>query len=368
MMQIQRAEKESEHVGAKIMVVGIGGAGCNAVDRMIEAGLRGVQFIAVNTDAQALSRSIADNKIQIGAKLTKGLGAGSDPEVGEKALQETRDEVEALLQGADMIFVTCGMGGGTGTGGAPLVAQIAKELGALTVGVVSKPFSFEGKRRSAIADDGIRKFQEKVDALITIPNDKLLHVVKERTPVVDAFKVADDVLRQGVQGISDLITIPGLINLDFADVKAVMKDAGSCIMGIGVATGDKRSIEAANQAISSPLLESTIEGARGILFNVTGGLDLALLEVHQAAEIISSSVDPDANIIFGAVIDEKLQGEIRITVLATGFGTPVARRALEEKQSMTQTPSFTMPSSSSSMDFDLEIPAFLRQRKSPDKK
>lgn len=366
-MQIQRSDRELEPQGARIVVVGIGGAGCNAVDRMIEAGLRGVHFVSVNTDAQALSRSIAENKIQIGMKLTKGLGAGADPEVGEKATQESRDEIESLLQGADMVFVTCGMGGGTGTGGAPIIAQLAKELGALTVGVVSKPFIFEGKRRANIADDGIRKFQEKVDALITIPNDKLLQVVKERTPVVDAFKVADDVLRQGVQGISDLITIPGLINLDFADVKAVMRDAGSCIMGIGVASGEKRAIESAHQAISSPLLEATIEGARGILFNVTGGLDLALLEVHQAAEIISSSVDPDANIIFGAVIDEKLQGEIRITVLATGFGTPMARRSIEEKQSISQTPAFTMPSSSS-LDLDLEIPAFLRKGKTSDRK
>lgn len=368
-MQIQRAERESEQQhGARIMVVGIGGAGCNAVDRMIEAGLRGVQFISVNTDAQALSRSIADNKVQVGMKLTKGLGAGADPETGEKAIQESRDEIEGLLQGADMVFVTCGMGGGTGTGGAPIVAQLAKELGALTVGVVTKPFQFEGKRRSAIADDGIRKFQEKVDALITIPNDKLLHVVKERTPLADAFKVADDVLRQGVQGISDLIIIPGLINLDFADVKAVMKDAGSCIMGIGVATGEKRAIEAANQAIASPLLESTVDGARGILFNVTGGLDLALLEVHQAAEIISASVDPDANIIFGAVIDEKIQGEIRITVLATGFGTPVMRRSsVEERQGLGQTTGFAMPQSPSLLENDLEIPPFLRQRKTTGK-
>lgn len=367
-MQIQRTEREVEPQSARITVVGIGGAGCNAVDRMIEAGLRGVHFISVNTDAQALARSIAENKIQIGMKLTKGLGAGADPEVGEKATQESRDEIESLLQGADMVFVTCGMGGGTGTGGAPIVAQIAKDVGALTVGVVSKPFMFEGKRRAGVADDGIRKFQEKVDALITIPNDKLLQVVKERTPVVDAFKVADDVLRQGVQGISDLITIPGLINLDFADVKAVMKDAGSCIMGIGVASGDKRATEAAHQAISSPLLEATVEGARGILFNVTGGLDLALIEVHQAAEIISSSVDPDANIIFGAVIDEKLQGEIRITVLATGFGTPVVRRSIEEKQSGTQTPAFTMPTSSSLDHLDIEIPAFLRKGKTSDRK
>lgn len=335
---------------AKIKVLGIGGAGGNAINRMIEAGLSGVDFISINTDRQALSNSFASQRIQIGAKLTKGLGAGSDPEIGQRATEESRDEIEQAINEADMVFVTCGMGGGTGTGGAPIVAEIAKNLGALTVGVITKPFSFEGRRRMAVAEQGIKNLKEKVDTLIVIPNDRLISVVKEKTAIIDAFKVADDVLRQGVQGISDLITVPGLINLDFADVKAIMKDAGSALMGIGVSSGESRAKDAAELAISSPLLETTIEGAKGILFNVTGGLDLGLMEVHEAAEIIARSADPDANIIFGAVIDEKLQGEMRITVLATGFGEH--RRRVEEPSRISITP----PTG------DLEIPAFLRRR------
>ncbi len=344
---------------AKIKVVGIGGAGSNAINRMIEAGLQGVDFIAINTDAQALTLSTAPQKLQIGAKLTKGLGAGSNPELGQKAAEEDRDEIEEVLKGADMVFVACGMGGGTGTGGIPVVAQIAKSLEALTVGVVTKPFTFEGERRMAVAEEGIKCLQEEVDTLITIPNDRLLQVVKERTPLIDAFKIADDVLRQGVQGISDLIIIPGLINLDFADVKAIMENAGSAWMGIGVASGEGRASAAAQAAISSHLLETSIEGAKGILFNVTGGLDLSLPEVHEAAGIISQAVDPDANIIFGAVIDENLQGEMRVTVLATGFGTAVPRRKEEKvKEKKEEKP----PTIVSPPGGDLDIPAFLRRK------
>lgn len=338
---------------AEIKVIGVGGGGNNAVNRMISAGLRGVEFLTVNTDAQALLLSQAPVKIQIGEKLTKGLGAGANPEVGEKAAQENRDDILAALKGADMVFVTAGMGGGTGTGAAPIVAECAKEIGALTVGVVTKPFSFEGRRRMQQAERGIAKLMEKVDTLITIPNDRLLQVVEKRTSILDAFRIADDVLRQGVQGISDLIAVPGLINLDFADVKTIMTQTGSALMGIGVATGENRAADAAQTAISSPLLETSIQGAKGVLLNITGGMNLGLFEVNEAAEIISQAADPEANIIFGAVIDESLQDEIRVTVIATGFDT---RQALSAKNiEQLEIKPFSLP--------DLDIPAFLRKNK-----
>ena len=304
---------------AKIKVVGVGGGGNNAVNRMIVAGLQGVDFISVNCDAQALLLSKAQNRIQIGEKLTKGLGAGANPEIGQKAAEESREIIIEQLRGADMVFVTAGMGGGTGTGAAPIVAECAREAGALTVGVVTKPFSFEGKRRMNQAEAGIVTLKERVDTLITIPNDRLLQVIDRRTSMIDAFRIADDVLRQGVQGISDLISVPGLINADFADVKTIMSNAGSALMGIGTATGDNGAVAAAEAAIKSPLLEASIEGARGVLFNITGGKDLSLFDVTEASNIITEAVDPDANIIFGAVIDEKLDDEIRVTVIATGF-------------------------------------------------
>lgn len=309
---------------AAIKVIGVGGGGNNAVNRMIAAGLNGVEFISVNTDAQALMHSQAPYRIQIGEKLTKGLGAGANPDIGEKAAQESREEILKALRGADMVFVTAGMGGGTGTGAAPVVAECAKEVGALTVGVVTKPFSFEGRRRQGQAELGTAKLKEKVDTLITIPNDRLLQVADKRTSMIDAFRIADDVLRQGVQGISDLIAVPGLINLDFADVKTIMTDTGSALMGIGYGSGDNRAVTAAEAAIKSPLLETSIEGARGVLLNITGGSSLGLLEVNEAAAIISDAVDPQANIIFGAVIDETFQDEVRVTVIATGFdGKPM---------------------------------------------
>lgn len=304
---------------AKIKVIGVGGGGNNAVNRMIEAGVQGVEFISVNTDAQALLLAQASSRIQIGEKLTKGLGAGANPEIGEKAAQESRDELLAALRGADMIFVTAGMGGGTGTGAAPVVAECAREVGALTVGVVTKPFSFEGKRRLGQADDGIDRLREKVDTLITIPNDRLLQVIDKRTPMVEAFRIADDILRQGVQGISDLIAVPGLINLDFADIKAIMSNAGSALMGIGLSKGDNGAVVAAEAAIKSPLLETSVDGARGVLFNITGGRNLSLFDVNEAVSIIEGAVDSNANIIFGAAIDETLDDEIRVTVIATGF-------------------------------------------------
>jgi len=304
---------------AAIKVIGVGGGGNNAVNRMIAAGLQGVEFIAVNTDAQALLSSQAPYRIQIGEKLTKGLGAGANPEVGEKAAQENREDILKALKGADMVFITAGMGGGTGTGAAPVVAECAKEVGALTVGVVTKPFSFEGRRRHSQADYGISKLKEKVDTLITIPNDRLMQVVDKRTPIMEAFRIADDVLRQGVQGISDLIAVPGLINLDFADVKTIMMETGAALMGIGYASGENRAVLAAEAAINSPLLETSIEGAKGVLLNITGGINLGLFEVNEAAEIIAKAADPEANIIFGAVIDEKYEDEVRVTVIATGF-------------------------------------------------
>ena len=311
---------------AVIKVVGVGGGGTNAVNRMVDAGLTGVEFIAVNTDAQALMMCDADVKIHIGSKATRGLGAGADPAVGLAAAQESRDELKEALKGADMIFVTAGEGGGTGTGAAPVVAELARELEALTVGVVTKPFAFEGRKRSQQAEMGIQSLRDRVDTLIVIENDRLLQVVEKRTSVVDAFRMADDVLRQGVQGITDLITVPGLVNLDFADVRTIMRDAGSALMGIGIASGENRAAEAARAAVSSPLLETSIEGATGILLNITGGPDIGLFEVNEAAEVVTSAADQNANVIFGAVIDDALGDDIRVTVIATGFGAQRRRR------------------------------------------
>ncbi|SFR15806.1 cell division protein FtsZ [Desulfoscipio geothermicus] len=342
---------------ANIKVIGVGGGGNNAVNRMISAGLKGVEFISVNTDAQALQMALASNKIQIGAKLTKGLGAGANPDIGQKAAEESRDDIEQVLRGADMVFVTAGMGGGTGTGAAPVVAEIAKEMGALTVGVVTKPFTFEGKKRLLQAEMGIQNLKEKVDTLITIPNDRLLQVVEKNTSIIEAFRIADDVLRQGVQGISDLIAVPGLINLDFADVKTIMKETGSALMGIGSASGDNRAVESARAAISSPLLETSIEGARGVLLNITGGTSLGLFEVNEAAEIIAQAADPEANIIFGAVVDERMEDEVRVTVIATGFDQKQYTRAQKKK-----TGDDKMEVKPFTTNDDLDIPAFLRRR------
>ena len=304
---------------ATIKVIGVGGGGSNAVNRMIEHGVQGVEFICVNTDAQALNLSKAPVKMQIGTKLTRGLGAGANPDIGKKAAEESREQIEEALSGADMVFVTAGMGGGTGTGAAPVVAEIAKVLGALTVGVVTRPFTFEGRKRSTQAVGGISVLKEKVDTLIVIPNDRLLEIVDKNTPMLEAFREADNVLRQGVQGISDLIAVPGLINLDFADVKTIMTERGSALMGIGVGTGENRAAEAAKKAISSPLLETSIDGAKGVLMNITGGANLSLYEVNEAADIVSSASDPEVNMIFGSVINEELKDEILVTVIATGF-------------------------------------------------
>ncbi|MBF8377578.1 cell division protein FtsZ [Alicyclobacillus mali] len=304
---------------ANIKVIGVGGGGCNAVNRMIESGVKGVEFIVVNTDAQALKLSKAETKLQIGEKLTRGLGAGANPEIGKKAAEESREMLANALKGADMVFVTAGMGGGTGTGAAPVIAEIAKELGALTVGVVTKPFRFEQRRRMIQAEQGVNELKQKVDTLIVIPNDRLLEIVDRNTPVLEAFREADNVLRQGVSGISDLIATPALINVDFADVKAIMTERGSALMGIGIASGENRAAEAAKKAISSPLLETSIDGARGILMHVAGGTNLSLWEVNEAADIVSMTADPDVNMIFGAAIDPNLEDEIVVTVIATGF-------------------------------------------------
>ncbi len=304
---------------ASIKVVGIGGGGSNAVNRMIAAGLKGVDFIAVNTDAQALYLANAGTKLQIGEKLTKGLGAGANPDIGRQAAEESRDDIEHVLKGADMIFITAGMGGGTGTGAAPIIAEVARELGALTVGVVTRPFSFEGRTRQKQAAEGIARIKDNVDTLIVIPNDRLMKVVEKNTPILEAFRIADDVLRQGVQGISDLIAVPGLINLDFADVRTIMSETGPALMGVGKGSGENRTVDAARAATNSPLLETSIEGAQGVLINVTGGSDLGLFEVNEAAEIVAGFADPDANIIFGAVIDEECNDQVRVTVIATGF-------------------------------------------------
>jgi cell division protein FtsZ len=336
-----------------IKVVGVGGGGSNAVNRMINAGVKGVDFVAINTDLQALSLSKAPECIQIGAQLTKGLGAGANPEVGQKAAEESRELIVKALRGADMVFITAGMGGGTGTGAAPVVAGVAREQGALTVGVVTRPFTFEGRRRREVADKGVAELRTQVDTLITIPNDRLLQVVEKKTSILEAFRLADDILRQGVQGISDLVTVPGLINLDFADVRTIMSDTGTALMGIGVASGETRATDAARAAISSPLLETSIQGARGVLLNITGGMDLGLFEVNEAAEIVAAAADPEANIIFGAVIDEALKEEVRVTVIATGFDARQPARVTADLAEV-DPGSFTGD--------DLEVPAFLRRR------
>lgn len=342
---------------AEIKVIGVGGGGNNAVNRMITAGLQGVDFVTVNTDSQALQLSRAGQKVQIGIKLTKGLGAGANPEIGAKAAEESREELTRVLKGADMVFVTAGMGGGTGTGGAPIVAEVAKEMGALTVGVVTRPFTFEGRKRAMQAEKGIAELKSKVDTLITIPNDRLLQVVDKHTTIHEAFRIADDVLRQGVQGISDLIAVPGLINLDFADVKTIMSNTGSALMGIGQATGENRAADAARKAISSPLLETSIEGAKGVLLNITGGVNLTLFEVNEAAGIIAEAADPEANIIFGAVIDENLKEEIRVTVIATGFDQQWAGFGLAPGKAQEN---IIKPVSK---EGDVDIPEFLRRRR-----
>jgi cell division protein FtsZ len=346
---------------AVIKVVGIGGGGTNAVTRMVEAGLSGVEFIAVNTDAQALLMAEADVKIQIGSQETRGLGAGADPAVGLSAATESGDELKEALKGADMVFVTAGEGGGTGTGGAPVVAELAKSVGALTVGVVTRPFSFEGRKRGEQAERGLENLRERVDTLIVIENDRLLQVVEKRTSIVDAFRMADDVLRQGVQGITDLITVPGLVNLDFADVRTIMTDAGSALMGIGAASGENRAAEAARAAVSSPLLEASIEGATGILLNITGGADIGLFEVNEAAEVVTSAADTNANVIFGAVISEAKGDEVTVTVIATGFGGDRRRRKRAETPSILSDQPITPREERFEGTEDvLDVPSFLR--------
>lgn len=371
---------------AQIKVVGVGGGGTNAVNRMLAEGLQGVEFIGINTDAQALMLSNAPKRVRIGDKLTRGLGAGGNPEVGMKAAEESADDLYAVLKGADMVFVTCGMGGGTGTGASAVVARIAKDVGALTIGVVTRPFTFEGHKRSSAAEQGINALKEHVDTLIVIPNDRLLEIVDKKAPLQAAFRVADDVLRQGIQGISELITVPGLINLDFADVRTIMAEGGAALMAVGTATGDERAVQAAQQAITSKLLDVTIDGARGILFNVTGGPSMTLFEVNQAAALIKETAHPDVNLIFGAVIDEKMADTIRVTVIATGFdhagSMPVRRRVTAPVQQPVAigasaggksqpAPEQPQPSSVNLYDFpvrqvdqdNLEVPAFLRRHK-----
>ncbi|MFK7779721.1 MAG: cell division protein FtsZ [Candidatus Gracilibacteria bacterium] len=358
---------------AKIKVVGVGGAGQNAVNRMIEGGLEGVEFVAINTDTQALFNSLAPIKLNIGKIITGGLGAGADPEIGKKSAEESMEEIKDALTGADMVFITCGLGGGTGTGAAPVVAEIAKELGALTIGIVTKPFAFEGQNRMSKSVDGFNSLKEKVDTLITIPNDRILSIIDKKTPLLDAFSIVDEILNQGVQGVSDLITQPGLINVDFADVTSIMKNAGSALMGIGYGSGENRSVEAARGAIDSPLLELSIAGAKGLLFNITGGTDLSMFEVDEAAKIITESVDSDANIIFGATINEEYNGELKITVVATGFdedtnkshseitkvksqiSNPFGRQSVSDSR---VTPVNTPPSNKD----DLDVPSFLRKK------
>ncbi|MFN8482853.1 MAG: cell division protein FtsZ [Anaerolineae bacterium] len=370
---------------AVIKVIGVGGGGSNAVNRMIAEGVKGVEFITVNTDAQALELSNAPIRLQIGDKITKGLGAGSKSDVGEKAAQESQDELFAALEGADLVFVAAGMGGGTGTGAAPVIAELAREAGALTIGVVTKPFSVEGSPRRRVAEEGLARLKEQVDTLIVVPNDRLLDIADKKTSIVDAFRMADDVLRQGIQGISELITVPGLINLDFADVRTIMQNGGAALMAVGRATGDSRAIQAAEQAIASPLLDVTIDGAQGVLFNVTGGPDLTLTEVNEAATVIQRMVHPEANIIFGAVIDEGLADAIQITVVATGFDAVAARQPISgmgKRPEVVRPPSrplaatgttgsapassnnireFPMRYASQPQD-DLDVPTFLRNR------
>ena len=356
---------------ATIKVIGVGGAGNNAVNRMIEAGIRNVEFIAVNTDRQTLNESKANSKIQIGEKLTRGLGAGANPDIGSQAAEESRAEIAEVLKGADMVFVTAGMGGGTGTGAAPIVAATAKEMGILTIGVVTKPFTFEGKKRLAQAERGIASLKGKVDTLVVIPNDKLLQVIDRKTSMIEAFRMADDVLRQGVQGISDLISVPGVINLDFADVRTIMLNQGMAHMGIGSASGENRAEDAAKQAIQSPMLETSIEGARGIIINITGGSDMGLHEANTAAELVQRSADPEANIIFGTVIDESMGDELQITVIATGFEKEEERRTGSQYENIVadawrkrNTSSISSTTSSSNdSNGDLDIPTFLRKNK-----
>lgn len=366
---------------ARIKVIGVGGGGNNAVNRMIEGGVQGVEFIAVNTDAQALNLSKAEIKMQIGAQLTRGLGAGANPEVGRKAVEESKRQLEDVLKGADMVFVTAGMGGGTGTGAAPAIAEIARALGALTIGVVTRPFGFEGRKRAANAASGIELMSQSVDTLIIVPNDRLLQIVDKRTPMIEAFREADNVLRQGVQGISDLIAVPGLINLDFADVKTIMSNQGTALMGIGIAKGDGRAVEAAKKAISSPLLETSIDGAQGILMNITGGKDLSLYEVQEAADLVASAADKELNMIFGSIINENFKNEIMITVIATGFVDKLARPISPSKpiqkdgpsriplqsqpkheQVIHEEPSQTQGDYGQDVEESIDIPTFLRNR------
>jgi cell division protein FtsZ len=383
---IPREEQMSDGItfsnAARIKVIGVGGGGSNAVNRMIASDIEGIEFWTMNTDAQALSHSDATRRIQLGQKLTRGLGAGGNPAIGQKAAEESREEIAHALEGADLVFITAGMGGGTGTGAARIVAEVAKEMGALTVGVVTRPFTFEGRRRTNQAEEGISGLQSQVDTLIIIPNDKLLQAINEQTPVQEAFRIADDVLRSGVQGISDIITIPGLINVDFADVRTVMADAGSALMGIGEGSGKSRAREAAIQAITSPLLESSIEGARGVVLNITGGSDMTLIEVNTAAETIYEVVDPNANIIFGAVIDPQMQGEMRITVIATGFtgeisepinrtpraaSTPSRVPTMPSEQGRKQVPGTSVnesfPKPQPPQNAGADLPAFLQNRR-----
>jgi cell division protein FtsZ len=360
---------------ARIKVMGVGGGGCNAVNRMIDNNVTGIEFWALNTDAQALSHAGAPHRLQIGQKITRGLGAGGNPAIGQKAAEESRDEIARALENTDLVFITAGMGGGTGTGAAPIAAEVAKEMGCLTVGVVTRPFTFEGRRRTNQADEGVAALQSRVDTLIIIPNNQLLTVISPETPVQEAFRIADDVLRQGVQGISDIITIPGLVNVDFADVRAIMADAGSALMGIGIASGKSRAKEAATAAVSSPLLEASIEGAKGVVLNITGGSDLTLHEVNAAAESIYEVVDPNANIIFGAVVDERMQGEIRITVIATGFSPEIQQSALksvipsarpiQNSAPPTAIPTKSTPVQESNERSILDIPEFLQKRRFP---
>lgn len=348
-----------DDVFARIKVVGVGGGGSHAINRMVESKIKGVEFVAINTDAQDLHYCDAQIKVHIGETTTRGLGAGSDPELGKKSAEENKEDIYNALKDADMVFVTYGAGGGTGTGAGPIVAEIARELGALTVAVVTKPFSFEGLRRKKLAEEGIEELRSKVDTLIIIPNDRLLQVIDKKTSLFDAFSVVDDVLRQGIQGISDLITQHGMINVDFADVKSIMVNSGSALMGIGRGTGDSRTLEAAKQAIDSPLLELSIDGAKGILFNITGGPDLGMYEIDEAARIITEAADPDANIIFGAVIDEAMQGEVKITVVATGFDEAslamgAGRKRTEQRRSTT--------SQEEEDQEELDVPAFIRKK------
>ncbi len=358
---------------ANIKVIGVGGSGGSAVSRMIDSDIQGVEFTTINTDAQALHYSKAKNKVHIGQETTRGLGAGSDPEIGRKAAEESMDEISNIIDGADMVFITAGLGGGTGTGAAPIIAEAAKESGALTVGIVTKPFGFEGQKRREVADKGWKEMTDKVDTLITIPNDRLLQIIDKKTSLLDAFGIVDDVLRQAVQSISDLITKHGMVNVDFADVKTIMQEAGSALMGIGLGSGEDRAAEAAKAAIDNPLLELSIDGAKGVLFNVTGGPDLAMHEIDEAAQVITSAADPDANVIFGAIIDESMQGEIKITTIATGFDNE-AMEAAEKKQegigsereimqdiTMKPTDNSNVDSNETNDD-ELDIPTFIRKK------